>query len=305
MKYLTGKNIEIDYSLGLGLGLAITIGKFDGLHRGHMALIAKLKEVAKKSKLATAMLTFTPHPATVLSGKDIPLILSGHEKIDLLKREGLDYYIEYPFTHQFAQISPECFIRDIAFQQLHARALIVGENFRFGKDGRGDVVLAKELGADLGLDVHITSLVTNNSAQINSENIRKLVVSKDFDGVAQACGRHFFLVGEVVCGKKKGREMGFPTANIVPVANKLLPPIGVYITITHVDDVSGLSITNVGPDLVETHILHYCGNLYGRTLRIDFHQWLRDMRNFRSPGELVQQLKNDAGDARDFFMNYL
>ncbi|MDR2183313.1 MAG: riboflavin biosynthesis protein RibF [Clostridiales bacterium] len=288
MKYIHGENIEIDHDL------AITIGKFDGLHKGHIALIAKLKEVAAVQGFASALLSFAPHPAAVLSGKDVPLILSPHEKFHLLSQLKLDYYIEYPFTHQFAQIGPEYFIQNIVFQQLRGRALIIGENFRFGRGGLGDVALAKGLGADLGLYMHTLPLVTDDSVQVSAEGIRRLIADKDFRGVRQACGRDFFLMGDVVHGKKKGREMGFPTANIIPPESKLLPPVGVYHTTTFMENIGYNSITNVNEGISETHLLDFRGDLYGRTIRIDFLRWMRDMRGFASYEELSRQLEKDA-----------
>jgi len=268
MKYIHGENIEIFQDL------AITIGKFDGLHKGHMALIDKLKKVANNHDLATAVLSFSPHPAAVLSGKNIPLILSQYEKISLLEQEGIDYYIEFPFTHQFAQVLPENFIEDIIFKQLQTRALVVGENFRFGESGRGDVALAQEIGAKLGLHVHTLPLVADKNAQISSETIRKMINTKDFCGAKQACGRDFFLMGDAVQSKKKGQQMGFPAANIITPKNKLLPPAGVYHTRTFVDDISYESISNVNANNVETRLQGYTGDLYGRYIRIDFLQSL-------------------------------
>ena len=291
MKHFHDKNIE---NIKINRDLAITIGKFDGLHKGHMALIAKLKEVAAEQRLVSAVLSFTPHPAAVLRGKDIPLILSPQEKSYVLNQMDVDYYIEYPFTQQFAQVSSENFIKNILFQQFGSKALIVGENFRFGKNGLGDVALAERLGAEIGLHVHIMPLVADKTAQISSENIRRMVAAKDFHGVYQACGRNYFIMGDVVHGKKKGREMGFPTANIVPHKNKLLPPLGVYYTSTFVDNIGYPSITNVGADTTETHLLGYSGDLYGCTIRIDFLQWMRDMQSFASYDDLALQLTKDA-----------
>jgi riboflavin kinase/FMN adenylyltransferase len=288
MRHLTGENIKVDRDL------AIAIGKFDGLHKGHMALLAMLKEVAKNSKLSSAVLSFAPHPTVVLTDKNVPQILSPHEKFHLLGQLGLEYYIEYPFTHQFAQISPEYFINNIAYKQLRCRMLVVGENFRFGAGGRGDAALAKKLGAPLGLHVHVISLIADKSVHISAEGVRRLILNKDFCGTARACGRNFFVMGRVVHGKKKGREMGFPTANIAPHEGKLLPPIGVYHTITFVENIGYSSITNVNNDIIETHLLDFNGDLYNSTIRIDFLCWMRHMQGFASYDELARQLAKDV-----------
>ncbi|MCL2573224.1 MAG: riboflavin biosynthesis protein RibF [Defluviitaleaceae bacterium] len=288
MIYLHGQNIEVNQDL------AITIGKFDGLHKGHIALISELKKVAKSRNLAATVLSFSPHPMAVLKSKNYPLILSQQEKLYLLEQLGLDYYIEFPFTHEFAQTSPESFLEDIIFRQLCGRAMVFGENFRFGEGGRGDMVMAKQRGDGLGLYIHSIPLISSGFTQINSGNIRRLVSSKDFYGISQTCGRDYFLMGKVTHGKKKGREMGFPTANIAMPPDKLLPPIGVYHTNTFVDGKGYASITNINQGLVETHLLHFRGDLYDRIIRVDFLQWMRDMRKFASFDDLAKQLEKDA-----------
>ncbi|MCL2375874.1 MAG: hypothetical protein FWC76_00620 [Defluviitaleaceae bacterium] len=249
MKHVFGENIKI------GKDLAIAIGKFDGLHKGHMALISKLKEVAKKQRIVSAVLSFSPHPAAVLGGADIPLILSPQEKLHLLSKLSLDYFIEYPFTREFAQISPDDFLKNIAVEQLKGKALVVGENFRFGHDGAGDVALAKRLSASLGLQVHTMPLVSQGTAEISANSIRCAIANKDFHAVKNMCGRDFFFIGEIA---------------YIPQKNKLLPPYGEYITRTYVDDMPYESITTVGPDVVETHLLNYNSDLYGCALRVEF-----------------------------------
>ena len=288
MRHIFGENIHINRDC------AVAIGKFDGLHKGHMALIAKLKEVAKKRGLAAAVLSFVPHPAAVLAGVNVPFILSPSEKIYVLNQLNLDYFIEYPFTKQFAQISPEDFLKNIVFEQLSGKSLVVGENFRFGKNGAGDAAFAKEIGCTLGLHVHTMALVTQDTAEISAKNIRRAVTAKDFRATKDMCGRNFFLTGEVVHGKKKGREMDFPTANIIPDEKKLLPPCGVYATTTYVDGTAYASVTNIAPCIVETHLLDFCGNLYGHSLRVDFLGWMRDTEKFSSYENLAAQLAQDV-----------
>jgi len=275
MKHIFGKNIEINH------GCAIAIGKFDGLHKGHIALISRLKEVAAQRGLATAVLSFSPHPASVLSGEGVTLILSPLEKRYLLNQLGLDYFIEYPFTHEFAQISPDSFLKNTIREQLQGKALVVGENFRFGHKGVGDVVLAKKLGEELGLQVHTVPLVEHGTIAISANKIRRAVQYQEFCTVKDMCGRNFFLMGKVVCGKKRGREMGFPTANIIPHENKVLPPPGTYFTETHVDGQTYKSITTVDPSVVETHLKDFpqkgfSDDLYGHILRVDFLRWKSD-----------------------------
>jgi len=249
MKHVFGDGVTINQ------GLAIAIGKFDGLHKGHLALISKLKEVAEAQGLASAVLSFSPHPAAVLGGVDVPLILSPSEKLHLLSQLGLDYFIEYPFTHDFAQISPNDFLKDIVVELLRGKALVVGENFRFGHKGAGNVALAKGLGDVLSLQVHTMPLVTQDVAEISANSIRDAVAKADFRAVKDMCGREYFIMGEALH---------------IPHENKLLPPYGVYDTRTHLDGKTYKSVTTISRDAVKTDLIDFMGDLVGRILCIDF-----------------------------------
>jgi len=218
MQFINDENIHMPRKT------AVSIGKFDGLHLGHMSLIKETKKIAKNRGLATVILSFSPHPSVFLSGRPMPLILTTEEKIHLLDNLGIDYYIEYPFTQKFAQTNPEDFIKNILISQLRCNALVVGQNFRYGKNGEGDVALAQKLGNQFEFTLHVKSHVEHNGEKVSSENIRPLVTQQDFAKFAALAGRNFFLLGR-------------PDNNgdIFPNSGKTLPPPGIYAVVAHLD----------------------------------------------------------------------
>ena len=212
MEHITNENIKIDRPT------AITIGKFDGLHRGHMTLINELKKMAVQSDLATAVLTFSPHPMAFFTKTHMPLILDPDEKAELFESLGIDYYIQYKFDENFASTSPEDFLEKILCGQLNAKMLVVSADYRFGKGGAGDVDLARKIGGKIGLKVHvIPDLLNHQHQKISSNLLRKLVAEKNFPLINQLCNRPFTIRGLV-------DENGI----IIPHPDKILPPDGEY-----------------------------------------------------------------------------
>ena len=171
---------------------AVAIGKFDGLHRGHVHLLDTLRDVATKQGLAATVFSFSVHPAQVLTGTAMPLILSHEERIQFLSQMGIDYFVEFPFTKDFARTSPEDFAANILVGQLKCKMLVVGEGFRFGTGGTGDVAMAQMLGRRYGFDVHVVSHICNNGAKISSSDIRTYIAQGDFDKVREVTGRSYF-----------------------------------------------------------------------------------------------------------------
>lgn len=212
MKTITNHNIKIDKPT------AITIGKFDGLHRGHMSLIDELKNVAAQNNLATAVLTFAPHPIAFFTKTHMPLILDPGEKAELFQELGIDFYIQYKFDKNFADTLPEDFLEKILYGQLNAKMLVASADYRFGKGGAGDVYFAQKVGDKIGLKVHIIpDLLTHRHEKISSNLLRQLVVEKNFGLIDQLCNRPFSIRGFV---DKKG--------TITPHPDKILPPAGDY-----------------------------------------------------------------------------
>ncbi|MCL2235809.1 MAG: hypothetical protein FWB98_05150 [Defluviitaleaceae bacterium] len=228
MKQFTDENVKIDKPV------AVTIGKFDGLHRGHMALIEELKKVAARKNLATAVLTFSPHPMAFFTKTHMPLLLDPYEKAELFAKVGIDYYIRYKFDEVFASTPPEEFVERVLVNQLNAKTLVVTADYRFGKGGNGTVELAKKVGEQAGLDVHVIENVENyKNKKISSNLLRQLVADRDFALFSQLCGRPF-----TISGKADGQGV------IAPHPDKILPPNGEYKT--------GLGIIEIKDGIIKT-----------------------------------------------------
>jgi len=301
MIHLTSQNIKINRPT------AVAIGKFDGVHRGHMALLTKLKEVAQAQSLATLVLTFSPHPIAYFKKSPMPLLLDPKEKLELFDSIGFDYYLEYAFDEKFAQTEPEDFLKNVLFEQLQGRALVVAEGYRFGKNGRGTVELAKEVCEGLGIGFSSIGQVVHDGHKISSDNLRKMIEECDFELFSKLCGRDFSISATVTHCNALGRTIGFPTANMLPHPEKLLPPNGVYASMVSLDGNLYKSITSIGfkPTIadkdelsVETHIFDFDDSLYGKEITVVFKHKLRNEQKFASMDELSAQLKKDVEIAK-------
>lgn len=297
MIHLTSDNLSISRPT------AVAIGKFDGIHRGHMALLKKLKQVAEKKGLASLVFTFNPHPIAFFKNEHMPLLLDPNEKLQIFKSLGIDYYLEYKFDESFAKTSPQDFLQNIVHDKLQAQALVVADGYRFGKGGEGTVEMAGKICDEIGLEMHTIGHVVHAGHKISSDFLRTLIAKRDFELMSSLYGRDFSATGIVVHGNALGRTIGFPTANIKAHPDKLLPPNGVYATTTLVNGITYKSITNIGtrPSIAdgsgevhfETHILNFSDNLYGQEITINFHKHIRDEKKFDSLDELKVQLTKD------------
>lgn len=295
--------MSLNINKNLDKPTALTIGKFDGLHKGHRKLIAELKNIANKNDLNCTVLSFKPHPEDILRSASTPLILSYDEKQDILQNLGIDTYIEYPFTKEFSKVSPEDFMVDIVIKKLNPRFLMVGEQYRFGSGGKGDINLAKDIGKAYGLEVFQVPHVLQNNLKVSSSIIRRLIRQKNFEVANDMLTYNFFVSGQVIDGKKLGKTIGFATANIVPPNKKLLPPNGVYATNTDINGKIYKSITNIGINptieddrnlIIESHLLNFNKDIYGQNIKIEFCGWLRDEVKFDSIEDLKFQLTKDV-----------
>lgn len=289
---------------------AVTIGNFDGLHLGHRKLIEIVKNHALAQGLSSAVFSFSPHPLTVLhGGPDIQMIVSPEEKVHLLEQIGVDYFIEYPFTKEFADITAEEFINKILMEQLNCKLLVVGEGYKFGRNQLGDAGTAKETGERYGLEVIIVPHLEDNGIKISSTVIRELIAKKQFFLAEKYLSRPYFIGGKVAEGKKVGRTIGFPTINLIPFENKLLPPDGVYLTKTICKNAVYNSITNIGNNptvggklkTVESYLFGYEGSLYGEIVWVEFFEWLRGVIKFDNIEGLRVQINNDVKAAEKYF----
>jgi riboflavin kinase/FMN adenylyltransferase len=294
---------------------AVAIGNFDGVHRGHQALCATARRLAESTGGDVVALTFDPHPARLLAPKLAPpLLLSLERRAELLGEAGVDIVVVEPFTREFAAIEAEAFGVEVLARDLHAAHVVVGYDFSFGKGRRGDVGLLETLGARAGFGVSVVRRVSVHGLTCSSTKVREFALEGRVEGAEVLLGRPFELTGEVMRGAGRGRTIGFPTANLRPEA-ELVPKAGIYAARARVLDGSGapegdawrcaLSIgTNPtfvkdGAQVVEAYLLDFDGDLYGRRLRIEFVQLLRDEHRFDSVESLIAQIEDDVAKTRE------
>ncbi len=282
-----------------------TIGIFDGVHVGHRKLLDLVKAEACAKGLASLVVTFDPHPQSVLTGVNLPLIVPFRERVRLLGEAGVDLVVCYTFTPRFARLSAERFVRDVLASTLRMKSIYIGPDFLFGSGRGGNVDLLKKLGCEVGFSTHVVGPFYLDGTVISSTSIRSMIEEGDVKGAARFLGAFFSLSGKVVEGEKRGRLLGYPTANVATDWT-LLPRRGVYATRAHVCGACWGSITNVGTRptfgdgklLVETHLFDFEGDIYGADIRVEFVDRIRDERRFESVEELKAAIGRDVEKAR-------
>ena len=288
----------------------LALGNFDGLHRGHMKIIDRVRRRAGERAGTPAAMTFDPHPSRVLRPDKAPaLIMTKEQRLEALSRSGMRGVAVVRFTAELSQWDPETFVRTVLVEWLHVVEVWVGANFLFGHERAGNYTLLRSLGARYGFRAEKIDPVRYKDFVVSSTRIRRLLAEGRVDEAGALLGHHFFVDGTVVRGAGRGRELGFPTANLA-TANELLPPSGVYATTATVDSVVHPSITNIGmrptfgdveKPVVETHILDNSPDLYDHPLRLSFVQRLRDERAFPDVDALKAQIDADCRSARRLF----
>jgi riboflavin kinase/FMN adenylyltransferase len=293
---------------------ALTIGVFDGVHRGHQALVARVQDEARARGFGAGVVTFHPNPVTVLR-PDVTLsyLTSLERRVELLRSAGAGWVAVVQFTSELALVSAEDFARMLV-DDAGMKLLIVGEDFRLGRAREGDVSRLRELGAQFGFEVQTLSLVADDAEGISSTRVRRALASGDMRAVTALLGRPHSLRGPVLRGDERGRTLGFPTLNIGVSADLALPPDGVYVTRAEIQ--SGVDwgrvlhgATNIGTQptfdgtrrRVETHLLDFEGDLYGHVVNIELLQRLREERKFDGVDALVAQIQADVADTRAYF----
>lgn len=301
-------NIEKDsFTRYTGVGL----GNFDGLHIGHMALINTLISECKLNNLHSVIYTFIKHPDTMLRKTLIcPLITTNDQKTKLLAATALDTLCYENFDEAYSRLSPDEFIKNILLDKLNARLVVVGFNYRFGYMGKGDVEYLKKSGEKLGFRVIVVPPVKVNAEVVSSTLIREYIKKGKMERVFQLLGRHFSLSGTVIAGRRVGRTLGFPTANIMAHPKMLVPANGVYITKTKYEDKWINSITNVGvaPTLredsifsIETHMLDYSEDIYGRNIEVCFIHKLRGEKKYENIEALKKRVQEDIRKTKSYW----
>ena len=291
---------------------AVSLGKFDGIHRGHKRLMESLKE-KEKLGLKSVIFTFDISPKQRIEGHGFQkAITTNAEKMHLFAQKGMDYMIECPFTPELMRMEPEDFVEKIV-RQLHIKCFVVGTDFHYGYKGRGDYHLLKKLADIYGYDVEVVDKVRENGRDISSTYVREEILAGRIETANHLLGYRYFVQGTVVHGNEIGRTIGVPTANLIPMADKLLPPFGVYVTRTFIGDKAQKrygGITNVGckPTIakehavgVETHLFDFDAQIYGEPIKVEFLKWVRSEKKFNSLEELQQQMNHDI----NYGINYL
>ncbi|MBU1170692.1 MAG: bifunctional riboflavin kinase/FAD synthetase [Proteobacteria bacterium] len=287
----------------------ITLGNFDGVHKGHLALLNTTIEKAHEIHGTSVAITFEPHPIRVLdNGSHPPLITIYEQKLELLERTGIDVLLSIPFTREFADMEPNDFIEDLLVKRLGMKAIVVGNDYSFGKKRQGNIDLLRAYGDKLGFEIIIPQWITapDGDDRISSTRIRDMIKSGDVKTVPELLGRHYQLRGKVVSGRDRGGKLlGFPTANI-NLRDELSPETGVYAVTVKCRFGLFKGVANIGYSptfddhlfTVEVHILDFNHDIYNQDIRVNLIEKLRDEKKFSGISELSEQIRKDIEKAR-------
>jgi len=272
----------------------VTIGIFDGVHKGHQVILKKVLEEAKKSRLKSVVVTFDPHPVKVLSrDAQIPLLMSLDHRIRLIKEMGVDYFFVEKFTKGFSKLSPEDFIKNILIDKLNLKVLITGEDFLFGFKEKGDARLLKRLSKIYNFKFYSILPLKIKGEHVSSTRIRKAIEKGSLKLASELLGRPVTILGTVVKGKALGRKIGFPTANIDP-HHESIPPSGVYGVDVALEGKFYRGILNISNHkIIEVHMFDFNRNIYGKDIEVIFKQKIRDEKKFKTLVALKRQIQID------------
>ncbi|HAF43879.1 MAG TPA: bifunctional riboflavin kinase/FAD synthetase [Gallionellaceae bacterium] len=293
--------------------VAVTVGNFDGVHLGHQALLDELRAAAKPRGLQTAVVIFEPHPREFFTPQQAPARLTSlREKLELFRTMGVDRVHVCRFDALFAKRSADDFIHAL-YERLHAKFVLIGDDFRFGSGRAGDFALVQKIGAERGFDVAAVHSVLHNGVRISSTAIRAALAEGQIRMAKDYLGRPYSISGRVVHGDATGRKLGYPTANIQMKHN--LPPLkGVYVVLAHAEELGilqGVASLGVRPTLkddakavLEVHLFEFAQQIYGKHLRVEFLQKLRDEQKFNGLDELTRQIALDVDNAKRWFIEH-
>ena len=303
MEYVSAIN-ELSYK-----NSCVTMGKFDGMHRGHQLLFSELYKSEAKG-LLSVVLTFDTPPADLFSGKVSSQIYTEEEKRYFLEKKGMDVMVCFPFTKETAAIEPEDFIRDILVKKLGAKKLVVGADFGFGKGRRGNVELLSSLKEKYGYELIVVPKLKDGDDIISSTLIREKLKEGNIEYANRLLGMPYRIRGVVEHGMQLGRKIGMPTLNVIPHSKKLLPPNGVYVTITYVDNIPYYGVTNIGckptvtsngERMAESHLFNFDREIYGALVETEFFTYERPECKFASVAELSERMYKDMEYAKEYF----
>jgi riboflavin kinase/FMN adenylyltransferase len=284
-------------------GACLTVGVFDGVHRGHQMLLAATIEHARRLGVPALVLTFADHPLRLLAPPYAPpLLTTAEEKADLLRAHGADLCLMLDFDAALAATPPAAFLEEIVAGVCRARRIVCGGDFRFGSAGGGDVELLRRMGPELGYEVDVRDDLMEGNAAVRSSRVRSRLLEGDVEEARLLLGRPYSLTGIVTAGDRRGRRIGYPTANLVPPEGRLAPQNGVYAVRGELPDGSrhgGMANIGVRPTFgsdrrtIEAHLFDFEGDLYDRRISVQFLRKIREERRFESPQALIEQLRAD------------
>lgn len=291
----------------------VTIGTYDGVHVGHRKILERLINSSKKNGLRSTVLTFFPHPRMVLQQNvDLKLINTIDERIDILRSSGIDNLIVYPFTKEFSRLGAQEYIEGILVNKLNAKRVIIGYDHRFGRNRTSDINDLREFGSQLSFDVEEIPEQDIDEVSVSSTKIRNALHEGNLKRANRYLGSPFILTGIVVTGKQIGRKLGYATANLeIKEDYKLIPKGGVYVVKSVIDQKAYYGMMNIGTNptvggkeqTIETHFFGWNGDLYGRHLKIELLQRIRDEEDFANTEELVHAMKMDEEYSKNFIKN--
>jgi len=305
-------NINLDTQINEKL-FHLAIGNFDGIHLGHKVIISKLIEDAKKNDKPSAILSFNPHPRQFFARQpDQYQIISEKNKQNILERLGVDYYFSLSFDESIANLSPSEFIEKIIINKLKINKLVVGYDFRFGKNRKGDTILLKDYSSIHGFLLEVIDPIKEDNGKeiYSSSAIRAAIGSGNIETANLMLGYKWIMEGTVIHGDKKAREMNFPTANLLP-HEQVYPAKGVYAVQTFINDQQYKGIANFGERptvggkklLFEVHLFDFDQDIYGKHLTVEFLTFIRGEKKFDSFALLAEQIKKDIQTAKDYHLN--
>lgn len=291
----------------LNIKTAVALGFFDGVHLGHRSLIEKARQIAAERQITSTAYTFDRHAAELL-GRQIQYILPQEEKVRRLSALRVDLVYVQEINRDFLSMEPEAFVEKILKNTLNAAWVVAGENYRFGKGKAGDAKLLKMLCGRYGINCDILPFIRLEDTIVSSSKIRAWISEGKLDAANSVLGYSFYLRGTVQMGRQDGRKMGFPTANLVAPDNQILPPNGVYATVTQIGDQKYDSITNVGiaptfggtKKVVETNLFEFNKDIYGRQIKVAFLGRIRTEEKFSSVEHLATQIQMDIRTRKKF-----
>lgn len=302
MEYIIGYDFKFENT-------AVTLGKFDGIHLGHQILVNKIVN-HKKEGLTSVVFTFITNPQSLLQDQRTRKIYTEKEKSMLLESIGLDVLISYPFNKEVASISARDFIKKILVGKLGAKMIVVGKDFHFGHNREGNVELLREMSSEYGYEVVIVDDLKYKGRRVSSTYIKEALADGNMELANHLLGTPYTIFGKVIHGRKIGRTLGFPTINTIPNKSKILPPNGVYVSLTSVKGMDIPGITNIGQNptvgvskvkRVETFLFDFDEDLYGASIKVHLISKFREEKEFESVETLKDQVEKDIQKGRSYF----